>query len=71
MKAEQKLNISIKNNIEISYGVIKTLVKSCENLFNHNIEGILFGHEEDESDKLYINNAIPLKYGSSEVEIIV
>lgn len=71
MKAEQKnINLTIKKNIEISNNVLQTLIKTCETSLNNNLEGILFGHE-DETDKVHIEHAIPLRNERNDVDIIV
>jgi hypothetical protein len=70
MQGEQKINLIVKKNIEISHTVLQTLVKTCESSLNNNLEGVLFGHE-DEKDKIHIEHAIPLRNESNDVDIIV
>jgi hypothetical protein len=70
MKGEQKINLIVKKNIEISHNVLQTLVKTCETSLSHNLEGVLFGHEDD-TDKVHIEHAITLKSESNDVDIIV
>ena len=55
----------IKDNIKVYDTVLKTLVKFASNSSNGNVDGILFGHETD--DSIVISHAIPLcKNPSSE-----
>ncbi len=70
MKAEQKVDIIEKKNIEISHNVLQTLIKTCETSRKSDIEGILFGHE-DNTDKVHIEHAIPLKNENNDIDIIV
>jgi hypothetical protein len=70
MKAEQKVNITEKKNIEISHNVLQTLIKTCETSRRNDIEGVLFGHE-DNTDKVHIEHAIPLKSENNDIDIIV
>jgi hypothetical protein len=52
------INYTIKNDIEISHAVIKSLQKFCQDSVNNSVEGILLGHEDNL--KIYIEQALPI-----------
>ena len=51
--------------IGISKNLLASLVKFCENPVNNQVEGILFGHEEEH--EIIVETALPLAQGSSNV----
>jgi hypothetical protein len=76
MKAENKEIIpspeiheyKIKEKIKVYDTVLKSLMKFSNNSSNGNIEGILFGHETDNS--IVISHAFPLEKNHTQDDII-
>ena len=74
MKAENKENVNqetneykIKEKISIYDTVLKTLVKFSNNSSDGNVDGILFGHETDNS--IVISHAFPLQKNHTQDDI--
>ena len=66
---QSEYNLTEKVNIQQS--VLKNLIKLCENSTNHNIEGLLYGYDDDE--KINVENLIVLNKNTSinDIELIV
>ncbi len=57
----------IKEKVQVYDTVLKSLVKFSNNSSNGNVDGILFGHETD--DSIIISHAIPLSKFSTNDDI--
>lgn len=57
----------IKEKVQVYDTVLKSLVKFSNNSSNGNVEGILFGHETD--DSIVISHAIPLSKLSTNEDV--
>lgn len=56
-------------NISIDLTALKNIVKFCTNSVNQNVEGVLFGREDE--DRLLIESAIPIGINDDNIRNIV
>lgn len=57
----------IKDKVQVYDTVLKSLVKFSNNSSNGNVDGVLFGHETD--DSIVISHAIPLAKMSTTEDV--
>jgi len=57
----------IKDKVQVYDTVLKSLVKFSNNSSNGNVDGILFGHETD--DSIVISHAIPVSRLSTNEDV--
>jgi hypothetical protein len=57
----------VKDKVQVYDTVLKSLVKFSNNSSNGNVDGILFGHETD--DSIVISHAIPLSRLSTNEDV--
>jgi hypothetical protein len=61
-KDQKAPQYNLTEKVEIQSSVLKSLIKYCEN--NNNIEGLLYGYEDDE--KVKVENLVTLSINHSK-----